>query len=120
MYQSLASFYYRDAGAAILVYDVTNQKSFEGIKFWVKQLVENVEGKIDIAIAGNKCDLFEKEAVPPSEALDYANGLKGIFKQTSAKEDIGIEDLFMKLALKISPQLEDKLNLKGSPDFYVN
>ena len=39
-YQSLAKMYYRDANAAILVYDITKKQSFEGLKRWYNELRE--------------------------------------------------------------------------------
>ena len=41
-YRSLAKLFYKDSNAAILVYDVTNKKSFEEIqKYWYYQIKEN-------------------------------------------------------------------------------
>ena len=38
-YRSLTKIFYKDAGAAILVYDITRKESFEEIqKYWINQI----------------------------------------------------------------------------------
>ena len=40
-YRSLTKIFYKDAGAAILVYDITRKESFEEIqKYWINQIKE--------------------------------------------------------------------------------
>ena len=53
----MTKLYYRDADAAIVVYDQTYPDSFESAKRWVKDLRENAQDHLMIAIAGNKSDL---------------------------------------------------------------
>ena len=56
-YMSLTTMYYRDIDAAIICYDITDQKSFQNLKKWFKQLKENAPEAISIALCGNKYDL---------------------------------------------------------------
>ena len=108
-YKSLASMYYKDASAAILVYDITSKQSFDAIKFWVKELKENVQDELVIAIAANKADLIEHENVELSVAQKYSSEIDAIFKQTSAKDNIGIDDVFLKICMNLRPDLADKI-----------
>ncbi|ETW21050.1 hypothetical protein, variant [Plasmodium falciparum Santa Lucia] len=62
-YRSLAPMYYRGASAAVIVYDITNKKSFEGAKGWIHELKSVHSNDIIIALAGNKNDLEEHRAV---------------------------------------------------------
>lgn len=55
-YHSLAPMYYRGAAAAVVVYDVTNQQSFERAQAWVKELQRQSNTQVCIALAGNKSD----------------------------------------------------------------
>lgn len=64
-YHSLAPMYYRGAGAAIVVYDITKMHSFRTLKEWVNELQAQGPQDITIAIAGNKRDL-ESERVSDS------------------------------------------------------
>ena len=47
-----------------------------------------------LAIAGNKCDLFIEEKVPEAEAKNFAKEIGAVFRLTSCKDSIGIDDLF--------------------------
>ena len=72
-YKALTKFFYKDAAVAILVYDITLRQSFDNLKeYWYKQVQENGERNVVLAIAGNKSDLYETEAVPEEEAKEYA------------------------------------------------
>ncbi len=53
----MAPMYYRQAQAAIVVFDVTNKESFEGAMQWVKDVVRKTEPGLVIALCGNKTDL---------------------------------------------------------------
>ncbi|CAG9324310.1 unnamed protein product [Blepharisma stoltei] len=100
-YHSLARMYYAEAVAAILVYDITNRKSYEAMKNWHKELVEQGPKNLIVAIAGNKEDLVEKEQVEMEEAKSFAESIGAIYKKTSAKTRYGIEQLFKEIAIKI-------------------
>jgi len=95
--------FYKDANAAILVYDITNKNSFEQLQnYWIEQVKESSPKNIIIAIAANKCDLFEKEVVDEKTARDYAKSIGAIFSSTSAKNTAGINDLFIEISKKYS------------------
>ena len=96
-YRSLTTMFYKDANAAILVYDVTRLESFEEIKnYWAKQIKESAPENIILVVAGNKADLIEKEVVDEGEARNFANELNAIYVSTSAKNSDGINELFEK------------------------
>lgn len=54
--------YYRNAQAAVVVYDVTKATSLEKAKSWVKELQRQANPNIVIALAGNKVDLVQASA----------------------------------------------------------
>jgi Ras-related protein Rab-22 len=107
-FRSMAKIYYKDASAAILVYDCTRKESFEAIDYWVKELTSHGQKGVVLAIAGNKSDLEEKEEIQPSTGLAYAEKIHAIFLPTSAKYDYGIKDIFVQIALKLRPDLIKK------------
>src|SRR6201999_432903 len=59
---SLKPMYYRNAQAAVVVYDVTKAASLEKAKSWVKELQRQANPNIVIALAGNKIDLVSGQA----------------------------------------------------------
>ena len=100
-YRSLTKIFYKDATAAILVYDITRKKSFDEIKnYWFEQVKENCDlNKIILGVAANKCDLFNKEEVKEDDGKTFANRIKGAFQSTSCFTGIGINDLFNQVGL---------------------
>jgi Ras-related protein Rab-5C/Rab family protein len=67
-FHSLAPMYYRNAQAAVVVYDVTKASSLEKAKSWVKELQRQANPNIVIALAGNKIDLVQPSASSSSSA----------------------------------------------------
>ncbi|KAF5375063.1 hypothetical protein D9758_000133 [Tetrapyrgos nigripes] len=76
-FHSLAPMYYRNAQAAVVVYDVTKASSLEKAKSWVKELQRQANPNIVIALAGNKVDLVQSSssssAIASSESEDEAD-----------------------------------------------
>ena len=100
-YKSLTKFFYKDAAVAILVYDITQKESFENMKsYWFEQLQEFGSKNIILGVAGNKCDMYEKEEVSENEAKQFAEKIGAFFEITSAKNNTGINDLFNNAANK--------------------
>lgn len=102
-FRSMANLYYQDAAAAILTYDVTQEKSFESLSYWVEELKNRVDqDKLVLCLAGNKCDCETNDKkVSNQKAKDLAEAQNMIFFETSAKNDIGIRDLFQTLGKRI-------------------
>jgi len=71
-FHSLAPMYYRNAQAAVVVYDVTKGTSLEKAKSWVKELQRQANPNIVIALAGNKVDLVASASpTTPSTSASY-------------------------------------------------
>ncbi|KAM4871310.1 ras-related protein Rab-31-like [Thomomys bottae] len=102
-FHSLAPLYYRGSAAAVLVYDITKQDSFQTLKKWVKQLKEHGPENIVIAIAGNKCDLSDMRQVSLKDAEEYAQSIGAIVVETSAKDAVNIKELFQGISRLIPP-----------------
>lgn len=96
-YKSIAKVFYRDASIGILVYDITNEKSYEELNFWMNQLKKNASKDIIIGICGNKSDLYLKEKVDEEKARKFADSNNCEFTLTSAKNGNGIYEIFQKL-----------------------
>ena len=95
-FRSLGKNFYKDAYIVLLVYDITRLESFENLKnIWYQELKENGEQNPIIAIVGNKSDLYEEEEIVKEEdARKYAKEIDALFNLVSAKNGLGIENLF--------------------------
>lgn len=53
----------------MLVYDITQEKSFENIKNWIRNIEENASADVEKMLLGNKCELNEKRQVGKNHVL---------------------------------------------------
>jgi GTPase SAR1 family protein len=54
----MVSLYYRDAAAAIICYDLGDDKTFTSVHFWINEMINNNDREeFVMALAGNKCDI---------------------------------------------------------------
>lgn len=81
-----------------MVYDVTNRDSFRGIDYWVKFARKNTyKGAIKMLI-GNKCDKESEREVAYEEGEELASVHGCLFIETSAKENLNVNEGFKQLA----------------------
>ncbi|BEJ04668.1 hypothetical protein CcaverHIS641_0204850 [Cutaneotrichosporon cavernicola] len=99
-YKSLAPIYFRNANAAIVVYDIT-QGSFDKAKAWVRELKRQADPSIVIMLVGNKADMTSQRKVPRELAAEFARDEDLLFAEASAKTGDGVQDFFMEIAHKL-------------------
>ncbi len=94
----------RNADGFVLVYSITSQASFDDCRALHEMILRVKENETPLILVGNKSDLEEERAVSTEEGDALATELKALFIETSAKEGINIEDVFMKLLGKIKEE----------------
>lgn len=109
-FASLAPMYYRNAQAAIVVYDITKPASFIKARHWVKELHEQANRDITIALVGNKLDLVEDDSAEDGKTLRKVSVEEGqsladeeglLFFETSAKTGNNVNEVFVGIGSKI-------------------
>lgn len=100
-FRAITKNYYKGAHGIILIYDVTNQKSFDNVKNWVSQIRENASEKAIIYIVGNKIDDSQHRVVSKEQGEGISNEFQLKFFEASAKEDINIAPTFQALVKDI-------------------
>ena len=113
-FRSMAHIYYKDATAAILVFDVTSQESLDNIKFWLTDLSQYENPKnITFGLAGNKSDKNPESQYIIPKAKKYAEEKGMVFQQTSALTGVGIKELFKEIAEKAvkKSKKQEKVNI---------
>ena len=103
--------YYRNAHAAVIVFDITNYNSFERAQKWVNELVEKASGSVVIALCGNKLDLEENRAVSLDVVNKYAESIGSFYTEVSAKQNLNIDKLFQDIAEKLPKKLTVSENI---------
>ncbi|EGR27830.1 ras oncogene family protein, putative, partial [Ichthyophthirius multifiliis] len=104
-FRAIVPTYYHDAVCAILVYDITIKESFDKVKSWIKELQECTDrSKLIVCIAGNKGDLENQRQITKQSAEDYAKQVGAKHFTTSAKANLGINEMFQFIADEIQRQ----------------
>ena len=116
IYRSLAPFYYKDADAVIVVYDITNEKSFEALAYWIGEVKQNGSPECSLTIAGNKCDCVDAEKVDANMARDFAKNEKAGFFLTSAKDNLNIREMFVDIAMRKFEKLRKDFGYKDEKE----
>ena len=100
-FRSLAKIFYKDAKVVILVYDITDERSYnEMASYWYEQVKNNANEGVILAVVANKSDLYQRQQVPDERGQEFASQIKAIFQLTSAKSDTGITNLFENIGKK--------------------
>jgi Ras-related protein Rab-5C len=109
-YRSLTKMFYKDANAAVLVFDITRKDSFEELQnYWAQQIKECSPPQIILAVAANKSDLIGKEAVDEEQSRAFANELGAIYVSTTATTVESINELFIEIAKKYTNATDIKI-----------
>ncbi|CAB4036163.1 ras-related Rab-10-like, partial [Paramuricea clavata] len=108
-FHTITTSYYRGAMGIMLVYDITQDKSFENISKWLRNIEEHANEDVEKMILGNKCDMEDKRVVSKDRGTSIAREHSIRFLETSAKDNVNIEDAFYMLAQDIlKKQLQNK------------
>jgi len=91
----------------LLVYDVTDEKSFNNIRTWFSNVEQHASEGVNKILIGNKCDWEEKRQVSTEQGQQLADELGIPFLEVSAKSNINIEKAFYSLAGDIKKRLID-------------
>ena len=121
-FRALTRIFYKNAKAVIIVYSINNKESFDEAKnYWYDQVKQHCDSGVIIAIAANKCDLYEERQVSDEEGEQFAKSIGAFFASTSAKNDSGITNLFENIAMKILyPNFDFTNTEKDAKEKYEN
>ncbi|MHA1804531.1 MAG: Rab family GTPase [Promethearchaeota archaeon] len=100
-FRSLRKLYLEGANGALVVFDVTNRKSFEKLEDWINDFREILGDKWPLVLIGNKADLKVNMKVSKEEAQAYADKLNLQLIITSAKTGENVENAFKNLIKSI-------------------
>ena len=110
-YRSLVKTIYKDADAFLIVFDVTEEISFDNITYWILDIQNQIDIKnVDLILIANKCDLERKVSEKRVENFEKKNdlGVHYNFFNTSAYTGLGLNEVFDCLILKLVEKIELK------------
>lgn len=124
-YRNITKTYYRNAHGVVLVYDITDRTSFINIRSWIQQIQVHADVNVNKILVGNKCDLIGQrvsilfhefiiesnivriiKAVTIDEGEALAREYKMAFFETSAFNDINVDEAFMRISKESFQRLE--------------
>jgi len=101
-FRSIAKTQYKGSQGVILIYDVTEKKSFDRVSNWVDSIKENSDTQnVEILLVGNKIDMNNERVVSFADGNDLANNFGINFIETSAKTGENVESAFFTIIKKI-------------------
>ena len=111
-YKAITKCFFQRAQGIIIVFDVTNKRSFDNLKMWIdsinsqSKLTEDLEN-MPIIIIGNKIDL-PKRVIDKETALNFAKEQNLDYFETSAKTGEGIDNAMRDLVKKVMAYIGKK------------
>ena len=109
-FRAMNKMYYKKAKAILLVYDITDIKSFESIQNYYSQAITEICPKnIPIMLLGNKLDRENERKVSQQEGIELAQSNNYLFKETSCKTNENVIDAFEALIEMWNIEEKDKI-----------
>ncbi|XP_021118855.1 putative Ras-related protein Rab-42 isoform X2 [Heterocephalus glaber] len=93
-FRCITRSFYRNVVGVLLVYDVTNRKSFEHIQDWHQEVLSTQGPKVIFLLVGHKSDLQSTRCVSNQEAEALAASLGMAFVETSARINCNVDLAF--------------------------
>lgn len=118
-FRSLIPSYIRDSSVAVVVYDITNLKTFENTRKWVDDVRGERGNDVIIVLVGNKTDLNDKRQVTTAQGEEEAKKNNLMFIETSAKVGHNVKTLFKRIAQAL-PGMEGEAQQGQSQMIDVN
>lgn len=112
-FKSLTRSYYRGADGIMLVFDVTDKKSFSNVSSWLEEANSSIGISVPILLVGTKIDLVDERVISKEEIQKFAEQLNLSYIETSAKDNINVSEGINKLVHDIYEIKSDAIKKKS-------
>ncbi|KDO26207.1 hypothetical protein SPRG_08569 [Saprolegnia parasitica CBS 223.65] len=107
-FRTITTAYYRGAMGILLVYDVTDDHSFQNVRNWMRQIQQHASPNVNKILIGNKCDVDPSERVVTTQQGEELAAEYGVqFFETSAKSNLNVEEAFRSIAVDVQKRLAE-------------
>eukprot|EP00696_Hemimastix_kukwesjijk_P012441 gnl/Hemi2/25588_TR8595_c0_g1_i1.p1 gnl/Hemi2/25588_TR8595_c0_g1~~gnl/Hemi2/25588_TR8595_c0_g1_i1.p1 ORF type:complete len:189 (+),score=37.12 gnl/Hemi2/25588_TR8595_c0_g1_i1:79-645(+) len=100
-YFEVRNEFYQDCQGAILVYDITNRKSFEALEEWVQEAYSHHARSFVGVVCANKSDIVGRRAISDEEGRGWATSKGFLFYETSASSSTNVSEMFSAMFTKV-------------------
>ncbi|GEQ67151.1 hypothetical protein JCM33374_g814 [Metschnikowia sp. JCM 33374] len=97
-FRTITTAYYRGAMGIVLIYDVTDARTFENVENWFQTVTQHANEDAQIFLVGNKSDDEENRQVSREQGQSLASKLNIPFLEASAKTNENVDSIFYELA----------------------
>ena len=100
-FRSIAKAYFRNAVGVLLVFDITERKTFDDLTVWLNDVHALCDPNVVVQMIGNKADLADQRQVTLAEAEGFAEHQQLQYLETSAKGGDNVKEAFVRTAAQI-------------------
>jgi small GTP-binding protein len=100
-FKSIVNSYYRGSMCVIVMYDITNRKSFDNVTSWIDDIDQYAQKNVVKVLVGNKYDLKGAGQVSFEDGYNLASKNNMLFLETSIRDKISIDMLFTSVCRSI-------------------
>ena len=115
-YRAITSSYYKGAKGAIIVYDITNEDSFNNVESWMNEVTKKGKTDMQFLLVGNKKDLINDRKVTEQKGIDKAKELNMNLFEASALEKTNVNEAFNYLVKEIFLNIRKEKNINTNND----
>jgi Ras-related protein Rab-35 len=113
-FRTITSTYYRGTHGVIVVYDVSSGESFANVKRWLHEIDANCD-VVNRILVGNKNDDPDRKVVLTEDARRFADQMGIQLYETSAKDNINVEEMFRSITSLVLKSKKDQKELRDDP-----
>jgi len=115
-YKAITKNLFLKVMGALIIYDITNEASYNNLKSWVKLIKEECGKHMQLIILGNKSDLNDQRKISKDEAINYAKEQNIEYIETSSKTGENVK----KAVTMICENILENKELNDSSSFVLD
>lgn len=120
-FRTITTAYYRGAMGIVLIYDVTDSRTFENVENWYQTVIQYANENAQIFLVGNKCDDEAGRQVSKEEGQALASKLNVPFLEALAKSNENVDSIFYELAgIILDKEVDEPVSLPQGIDVSKN
>lgn len=113
-FRTITTSYYRGSHMIFLCYDITDRQTFYNVEEWIKEIKKYANHNVKVILCGTKSDLKIMRQVSYEEGKTLADKYNFSFYETSAKNNVGVTELFEKTSSELLTEFAKELNEKNN------